>query len=734
MSQSRKRVPVGPPLATRRGNKDAHPGLPDLAKPHKTATEVQAEKNAKSQALQAAAATKRAKVKRLDEIEKGLLAEASSSPPVTKKWVTSSTTKTSRGKRTQQAAESLEVSSSPPPVTKKRLVMMPSTTAETPRKKLRYTDEVFTGGDDSGIEDNSAKMVQDKNELDCSKDGEDEASGDGDKDNTADTRSKSRFSSGHSPASFMDVDGDKDEVEVASKKGPTPNARCHATGSTPSKSVLQKRSEPDTPHTRPTKSTKSNVPPLKRLRPIGGLNSHWTPSGKHAVQAARPPSSTPPPDPFDEGPDAGEFDNNSTRDSVHINTPTPRPRGHTKLARGSSGPDLGAHNSRNTNEVEGMGETMGGTAVTSKSTVPARLARPVVTNTRTRIPTTAIRQDTNPLTQVSHPVIATLGPKSRNAKSAPGTQRRSGRKPRWTTEHLDEAVRPTFNGPFMSKVRELAGTLPPFTTPSADAIQTLFDKMYPDLDVVVEKGKVVFDLTMQRLNEWKFMIGSEAVNNVKAYLEVEEADDPDEVEGLWCFASPTEYVEWAVHSEDGKNAPMYWARWNGGVGKEGRFQFHLVLKTLSAHLAVVPPRSGEHPSGALILSLLAVERALKFSWTGTPIIPRGPQGFFSAENWGDQTVRINEGQVKLNRKASKFFTAVDALSGDVWSKILDGAYKWLDQPVKREDEVIEESDDDDDFMMSSDPPIPESDDVDELEEDDAWYVTSVGSPLRWLQY
>ncbi|KAI0308740.1 hypothetical protein OF83DRAFT_1160236 [Amylostereum chailletii] len=306
----------------------------------------------------------------------------------------------------------------------------------------------------------------------------------------------------------------------------------------------------------------------------------------------------------------------------------------------SSGPNLGAHD---TNE-EAMGNNPG-TTVAASSTTPARLTRQIATNARI----TPVHQDANSFTQVSTPVVAKLGPKSR--KSVAGTSRRSGRKTRWTTEHLDEAVHPTFNGPFMSKVSECAGKLPPFSSPSAEAIQDLFNEMYPDVKVVVAKGEVVFDLTMQRLNEWRSMIGSEALNNVKAYLEIEKADDYDTTEGRWCFKSAADYVEWILHTDDSKNAPMYWARWNGGASKEGRFQFHLILKTLSAHLAVVPSRSEERPSGALILCLLAVKRALKFSRSGTLIVPRGPQGFFSAENWGDQTVRTNEGQVKMNRKA-----------------------------------------------------------------------------------
>ncbi|KAI0313155.1 hypothetical protein OF83DRAFT_1086519 [Amylostereum chailletii] len=679
MSQSRRNAPTAPPLTTRKANKEAHPGLPDAAKPRKRQTEIQAEKDAKTQASCTTAAAKQAKVKHLAQIEEALVAEAESP---------------------QKSLRSL-------PVTNCRTDNAPSGEKSSGKKLALH--EGSLDGNDSPVEEGSAKRGPRRSDVsDVSKDQDEDED-----DDVANIRPRLRISKGGrqpTRVSFMEVDeaeavADDDNegviVRPKKKKGrvDVDAVRQGLTRSTPSKSVLQKRSAPDTCAT-PSKSN-SNAPPSKRLRPIGGLNSHWVPSsGKSAAQPAPPPLSSPPPDPFDEGSDGGRFNESAPSNPValHVNMPTPRPRGHTKRqtpAKHSDG-DFDAHHSLDANAMEDVGDFADSAAVTT-STVPPRLSRPIASNTR--IQKAPVHQDANALTQVSAPTVAKLGLKS--CQSVTKTARRSRRKPRWTTEHLDEAVCPTFNGAFMSKVREHAGTLQPFSLPSVEAIQTLFDEMYPEVSIVVVKGQVLYDLTLQRLNEWKSMISSEALSNVKAYLEIDEADDVDEAEGRWCFESAAKYVEWVLHSEDGKNAPMYWARWNDGVGKE----------TLSAHLAVIPPDSKEHLSGALILSLLAVERALKVSRSGTLVVPHRLQGFFSAENWGDQTVRTSDGHIKMNRKASKFFTAVDALSADAWSRILTGAYQWLGASCQVEDEVIEESDDDDSFMMSSDPPISDSDDA-----------------------
>ncbi|KAI0309260.1 hypothetical protein OF83DRAFT_1089196 [Amylostereum chailletii] len=130
--------------------------------------------------------------------------------------------------------------------------------------------------------------------------------------------------------------------------------------------------------------------------------------------------------------------------------------------------------------------------------------------------------------------------------------------------------------------------------------------MYPEVSIVVVKGQVLYDLTLQRLNEWKSMISSEALSNVKAYLEIDEADDVDEAEGRWCFESAAKYVEWVLHSEDGKNAPMYWARWNDGVGKEvsgtevppsAGFIPVGITKDVQVSGMEVPPSAGLIPAG-----------------------------------------------------------------------------------------------------------------------------------------
>ncbi|KAI0308615.1 hypothetical protein OF83DRAFT_1089683, partial [Amylostereum chailletii] len=395
-----------------------------------------------------------------------------------------------------------------------------------------------------------------------------------------------------------------------------------STGSPPPKYILKKRLAPEA---RDTATKLSAVPHLKRPRPISGLNSHWKPtSGTRDPDEARDPSPSPPPNIFNEGSDGDQFQASST--------PTPEP----------AHDDRREYDDREDHDVS----TTVGTPVTPTKSVCLTASNSRARVSKSKPQMSQIHQDSNTMTKVSTPVVTTLGPKLHKPVGTPG---KCTRKQRWMTNSLDEVIRPLFNGEFMAKVREFAGTLPPFSAPSVNDIQALLDEMYSDVSLIIAKSNVLYDLTLQHLKEWRLMIGSKALRNTKADIEAKDPNGND-TEGRAFFASAATYVEWALSSPDSKNSPMYWARWNNGVGKEGRFQFHLILKTLSAHLASIPPNTNECPYCALIMSLLAVEQAVKFSQTGVPIVPHGPQGFFSEENWDDKKIRTNEGKVKTLRQ------------------------------------------------------------------------------------
>ncbi|KAI0318159.1 hypothetical protein OF83DRAFT_1083119 [Amylostereum chailletii] len=694
-----------PGVSTRMKNKVAHPGLPDAPRPRKAPADVKVDKLAKAKAVKAQAVARQGKLDHLARLEDRLAAE-----------------------------DEDEVLSSPRLKQPRSTGMAPSrkqssnTGNPLPDAEDTFTDEDISDEDERG----NSKAFSQRIEKPVASDDDVFMVEDGHKMTGAD-KAKSKASKGRVLQEVggmvgEDENEDEDEDEAVAvmvhktKKGRVviDAARSAASlGSLPPKSTLKKRPAPEA---RDAATKSSAVPPPKRARPIGGLNSNWTPSpGTRAAEKDKPSSPSPEPDVFEEGSDGDQFQATLSPAAVKVNTPTPRPRAHAHTKRTpvrSPVPEPEpTYDDQREGESEGEGEDINvhqfllcfhgqsSSLIDDQNTGDSGHIRQVYPPYSANSKASCIEVAKAASSTISTPVAATLGPKSRKPAGTPGKR---ARKPRWTTDSLDEAIRVSFNGDFMAKVREYAGTLPPWSAPSVGDVQVLFDVMYPDIKIVVAKGEAIYDLALQCLKEWRSMIGSEALSNTKAYLEVEDLDG--DTEGRGSFESAATYVEWALSSADDKNTPMYWARWNKGAGKEGRFQFHLILKTLSAHLAVIPSNTDERPYGALILCLLVVERALKFSCTGTQAIPRSPQGFFSEENWGDKKVRTSEGKVKLHHKASKFEAAVSALSDDTWAKILAGAYKWLDDPSNDDEDDSVESDDDDDFIMLSDAPLSEEED------------------------
>ncbi|KAI0309565.1 hypothetical protein OF83DRAFT_1088985 [Amylostereum chailletii] len=702
-------APDAPRLATRKSNKDAHPGLVVAPKPRKRTSDVQAEKAAKLKAKKVAAKLRKEKVERLARIEDQLAAEES---------VTVSTPK---GK--------YQVVQPVPRSTKRQTTSRSQSVDEDPSGEddIQPEDEDTHGANKESIQavDEDQSMESDDDERDGDRDvltTQEEVYSDGPLDSESST--------------------DGEPVVVPGKRKLKNKARAQVDA------VRQAGVGSKSPGALAEKRSTASAPPHKKARPIGGLNSTWKPptaKTHHQVQPTTESEPEPEPDIFDEGDDASQYQDGSTM-SVRIEPtaqssrsrqPLPQPRATAPAPTPDRRLPPIMDNGNGSEDERGSSPVL---VDNEMPTQPSRshqrsqaLALPPIPIPARKMPLTKnnrhgsdaeMREDNQELatrtprpshparvqrTASSHglglptPTRQNLGPKSRRSAAEPKVKR--GRKVRWTTEHLDEAVRPSFNSVFMSKVRGLTGMLEPWSDPSAEEVQVIFDEVYPGVKLTIVKGEVVFDLTMQRIKEWRSMLASEAMSVTKTYLDADkhgEDEDEDDDEVRASFVSSAEYVKWALASEDGKNAPMYWARWNSGAGREGRFQFHLIMKTLAAHLACITSSTGDRPSGALILSLLAVERALKFSWTGEPVIPRGPAGYFSGENWGDKVVRVGNGQKKLVRRSGKFLGAVAALSDNDWERILGAATACRSKVADSEDETMEASDTDHDFMLESD--------------------------------
>ncbi|OCH89239.1 hypothetical protein OBBRIDRAFT_842965, partial [Obba rivulosa] len=172
--------------------------------------------------------------------------------------------------------------------------------------------------------------------------------------------------------------------------------------------------------------------------------------------------------------------------------------------------------------------------------------------------------------------------------------------------------------------------------------------------------------------------------------------------------------EWIAFElgDDEQNRPFLWKAWNSGQRKTGRLQSELILRTLATHLhalAAIPSNielSSKPPVGALIYSVLAVERALSFWKEGFKKVPAGAAGHFSEDYWGDRVGYISGRNVN-NQRASKFLKVTATFTDKTWDEIWNGAYLFYKekrrQPYRQAaaDIPLEDAEQDS-FVMESD--------------------------------
>ncbi|KAG6806362.1 hypothetical protein H0H92_011593, partial [Tricholoma furcatifolium] len=126
----------------------------------------------------------------------------------------------------------------------------------------------------------------------------------------------------------------------------------------------------------------------------------------------------------------------------------------------------------------------------------------------------------------------------------------------------------------------------------------------------------------------------------------------------------------------------------------GFCQNKLIIETFAhAHLANITklPEATDPidtlPVGALILSLQAVEHALKEYSTGERVIMKNYQGHFSAENYGDKTITETGPDGRSHKVykpwASRYITTIRKFDTQTWEDILTTAKEALDAAPPR---------------------------------------------------
>ncbi|OBZ69823.1 hypothetical protein A0H81_10299 [Grifola frondosa] len=274
---------------------------------------------------------------------------------------------------------------------------------------------------------------------------------------------------------------------------------------------------------------------------------------------------------------------------------------------------------------------------------------------------------------------------------------------KFTNKDLPTDMRDAFTNILVPLAREHAGTLPAWTSLTLTDIQALFDRVFPDIEYSVQENDVFYDLISYRVHDWRSSFAQAAIAAFDKQIKENQED-------FKTREDVAAYVTYALGNDpEVKNAPFLWKSWGGGIKKTGRFQSELILSTFTAHLAALSAiphefrTSFDYPRGALILSILAVERALVFWRKGTLQIPTGQAGYFSADNWGDR-VEIHSGHPKAIKKASKYLRVLDTFTTADWNNILDGAKKCYNEKkrVLAATVTLVVDDSDDEFMLMSD--------------------------------
>ncbi|PSR71855.1 hypothetical protein PHLCEN_2v12271 [Hermanssonia centrifuga] len=195
-------------------------------------------------------------------------------------------------------------------------------------------------------------------------------------------------------------------------------------------------------------------------------------------------------------------------------------------------------------------------------------------------------------------------------------------------------------------------------------MQAEWGKTFPDMYFEFERHTPLFDITQQKIWDWRSDIGSLAYDHVGEEFKTTLKDLTEE--------ERAEYVTALL--KKGNQLPFIYARTekmpDGTTELIGAFQGPLILKGLAAHLKQVS-LPGEKlldtvkPVGALALIATAVERAFTASKSGSV---NYKHSWFSEYNWGDTSMR--------------YLKAVRQLDDPTWKRIIQRAKQYLPQVGK----------------------------------------------------
>ncbi|KAG6823247.1 hypothetical protein H0H92_010874, partial [Tricholoma furcatifolium] len=195
------------------------------------------------------------------------------------------------------------------------------------------------------------------------------------------------------------------------------------------------------------------------------------------------------------------------------------------------------------------------------------------------------------------------------------TELRGGSK-KWNENHLPAGAKERFKSEVVPMAKERTGILPPWANLSSDDLQDIVDEVYGSGTYTVEAGDAWHGLISYRIQNWRNSFAGAAMEAVKRTLE-----DLNSFEDAAARLVAVNFWLDFRGEEDEEIAPYQFKKCVEGQDKKWRTkgfcQSPLIIETFAnAHFQWMRnPQAGgpadEKPIGALILSLQAVEHALR---------------------------------------------------------------------------------------------------------------------------
>ncbi|KAF5343146.1 hypothetical protein D9758_015203 [Tetrapyrgos nigripes] len=292
------------------------------------------------------------------------------------------------------------------------------------------------------------------------------------------------------------------------------------------------------------------------------------------------------------------------------------------------------------------------------------------------------------LAAVVQPTIVKVEPTNSEDYVAPTSIKKRGIR----LGNLPEAVQTAFKDKFIPAIIEFTGCLIAWTSPNVNELEQTWEDVMPE-DICqrfteFNTGKVIETLTQDRLNSWRNSIGKAALKAIEQLFQREGLSTPEERR---CYVKEQTTGDYKSH-------PYYYSHaveMNGKTMYAGPFQSFIISKTFSEHLKAIAKvtadqRLSERPTGAMVLSILAVHRAFTFYSSGNEVIPSGVDGHFASAIWGDRDVTL-EGKVvrfETTTNLHSHFAVnpiknINRCSAAQWDRIIQSAEKHLLKPVSK---------------------------------------------------